>query len=75
MSKRLRAWGLPDGLNMRMRLLGGAVERFSESEEADGTVDVLAEDGLSGFEIAGDHAGDSLGEQGDLLPQISTTEN
>lgn len=44
--------------------LGRAVECCTESKGADGSVDVLPEDGFSGFEVSGDHAGYGFREQG-----------
>lgn len=43
--------------------LGRAAEVGAELHESDGAVDVFAKDGLSGFEIARDHAAHSFAEK------------
>jgi hypothetical protein len=52
------AWGFPVALNIRMSTLGDFLEIGFELDKPDGSVDVLAENGLVGVDITGNHASD-----------------
>ena len=56
--------GIAGGAEHAHEDLGGTAEILAQLHKADRAVDVLAEDGFSGVDIAGDHAADGFTEQG-----------
>ena len=62
-SNRLRAWGLPAGPNMRMRLLGCLLLRGAELLKFDCGIDVVAQQDLACVGVAGKQGFDSFAQQ------------
>jgi len=56
--------GIAGGAEHAHEDLGGTAEILAQLHKADRAVDVLAEDGFSGVDVAGDHAADGFAEQG-----------
>ena len=56
--------GIAGGAEHAHEHLGGTAEILAQLHKADRAVDVFAEDGFAGVDIAGDHAADGLTEQG-----------
>jgi len=63
MPNRVRAWGLPRGPSMRMRLFTGMPVASPNFSKADRRLDGVAQDRLTGIDITGEHGVDAFAQQ------------